>query len=315
MGYIISMIVAVVIFVVLRAVGKALLRRESESRLNVDVLSFPYGRHLNTISKVVLVLWIGLGSFMASVHQIPTGNTGIVYEFGAIKSQVPEGLQFVAPWRSVRIANIQVQSHKFEKLVAFSQETQEVFVDATLNIRISPSAIQRLYREVGPDYFKIIVSPRVLQNFKDETVKYKSVDIAPHREDVRQEVRRRLEGELSSYSIEVTDLLLDNIDFNQNFKNAIEAKQIATQNALEEEQKVVMVRHQAEQALEKAQGEGNAIFAIAERQAAANTKLAESLSPELIQYTMVQKLSDKIEVMLLPTGQNFILGSDMLRSK
>ncbi len=314
MGWIISMILAFVVFFILRTGGRVL--RRSEDRLEEDrKLKHKLGGILNIASKALLVFWVVIGSLITAGHQIPTGNTGIVYEFGAIRSQVSEGLQFVAPWRSVRIANIQVQSHKFEKLVAFSQETQEVFVDATLNIRISPSAIQRLYREVGPDYFKIIVSPRVLQNFKDETVKYKSVDIAPHREDVRQEVRRRLEGELSSYSIEVTDLLLDNIDFNQNFKNAIEAKQIATQNALEEEQKVVMVRHQAEQALEKAQGEGNAIFAIAERQAAANTKLAESLSPELIHYTMVQKLSDKIEVMLLPTGQNFILGSDMLRSK
>lgn len=308
MGWIISMILAFVVFAVLRAVSRRMLQINDG-----DLISWVKG--FKVIAWGVLIIWIGFGTLITSGHQIPTGNTGIVYEFGAIRGQVPEGLQFVAPWRSVRIANIQVQGHKFDKLNAFSQETQDVFVQATLNIRVSPNAIQKLYRTVGPNYFDVVVAPRVAQNFKDETVKYKSVDIAPHREDIRQAVRQQLEGELSPYSIEVVDLLLDNIDFPQGFKDAIEAKQVATQKALEEEQKVLVVRHQAEQAVEKARGEGGAILAVAEKQAEANRKLSESLSSELIQYTMVQKLSDKIEVMLLPTGQNFILSPDLLRQK
>ena len=39
----------------------------------------------------------------------------------------------------------------------------------------------------------VLIEPRVAQNFKDETVKYKSVDIAPNREKIRQAVRQRLE--------------------------------------------------------------------------------------------------------------------------
>ena len=38
-----------------------------------------------------------------------------------------------------------------------------------------------------------------------------------------------------------------------------------------------------------------------------------SLTPDLVRYAMVQKLSDKIQVMMLPSGQNFILDSDILR--
>ena len=212
----------------------------------------------------------------------------------------------VFPWQSVLVANIQVQRHMFDKLDSFSQETQTVYVRASLNISVSPNAIQELYRAVGPNYFNVLIEPRVYQNFKDEIVKYKSVDIAPNREKIRQEVRRRLEKELSTHSITVEDLLLDNIDFRDEFEHAIEAKQIATQKALEEEQKVVVERHRAEQVLEKAKGEGNAILAVAEKQAEANKKLSESLSPELIQYTFIQKLSEKIQLMLLPVGQNFI---------
>jgi len=252
-------------------------------------------------------------TFFASVHQVPAGHIGVVYEFGGIKGQIGEGLQFVAPWRDVLLANIQVQRRVFDKLNAFSEESQDVFVRASLNVRVSPQTIQQLYRTVGPNFFNVLVESRVIQNFKDETVKYKSVEIAPNRENIRKAVRERLERELSPFSIEVVDLLLDNIDFNPEFKKAIEDKQIATQRALEEQQKIEGEKHKAQQAIERAKGEGSAILFRAEKEAEANRKLAASLTPELVRYAMVQKLSDKIQVMMLPSGQNFILDSDILR--
>jgi len=261
---------------------------------------------------LILVLMVFI-TFFASVHQVPAGHIGVVYEFGGIKGQIGEGLQFVAPWRDVLLANIQVQRRVFDKLNAFSEESQDVFVRASLNVRVSPQTIQQLYRTVGPNFFNVLVESRVIQNFKDETVKYKSVEIAPNRENIRKAVRERLEKELSPFSIEVVDLLLDNIDFNPEFKKAIEDKQIATQRALEEQQKIEGEKHKAQQAIERAKGEGSAILFRAEKEAEANRKLAASLTPELVRYAMVQKLSDKIQVMMLPSGQNFILDSDILR--
>jgi len=261
---------------------------------------------------LILALMVFI-TFFASVHQVPAGHIGVVYEFGGIKGQIGEGLQFVAPWRDVLLANIQVQRRVFDKLNAFSEESQDVFVRASLNVRVSPQTIQQLYRTVGPNFFNVLVESRVIQNFKDETVKYKSVEIAPNRENIRKAVRERLERELSPFSIEVVDLLLDNIDFNPEFKKAIEDKQIATQRALEEQQKIEGEKHKAQQAIERAKGEGSAILFRAEKEAEANRKLAASLTPDLVRYAMVQKLSDKIQVMMLPSGQNFILDSDILR--
>jgi prohibitin 2 len=252
-------------------------------------------------------------TFFFATYQIPAGHVGVVYRFGKIVNQLPEGLQFIPPWEKVTRANVQVQSWKFPKLSSFSQETQDVFVAATLNISISPKDIQDLYRNVGENFFNVLVAPRVEQNFKDETVKYKSVDIAPNREAIRKTVRDRLERELTQYSIQVKDLLLENIDFNPGFKAAIENKQRATQKALEEEQNVKVKKQLAEQAIESAKGQAQAVLINAEKQAEANRKLSASLTPELIQYTMIQKLSDKIEVMILPAGQSFILSPEMLK--
>ena len=308
MRYVIWMVVLTVIAVLLFAAKRNLpeIRDYRQSKL------LYLGSFLKPAGGLILAL-MALSTFFASVHQVPAGHIGVVYEFGGIKGQIGEGLQFVAPWRDVLLANIQVQRRVFDKLNAFSEESQDVFVRASLNVRVSPQTIQQLYRTVGPNFFNVLVESRVIQNFKDETVKYKSVEIAPNRENIRKAVRERLEKELSPFSIEVVDLLLDNIDFNPEFKKAIEDKQIATQRALEEQQKIEGEKHKAQQAIERAKGEGSAILFRAEKEAEANRKLAASLTPDLVRYAMVQKLSDKIQVMMLPSGQNFILDSDILR--
>jgi regulator of protease activity HflC (stomatin/prohibitin superfamily) len=308
MSYVISMVVLTVIAVLLLTAKRNLpeIRDYRQSKLlYLASLRRPLG--------FLILALMAFVTFFASVHQVPAGHIGVVYEFGGIKGQIGEGLQFVAPWRDVLLANIQVQRRVFDKLNSFSEESQDVFVRASLNVRVSPQTIQQLYRTVGPNFFNVLVESRVIQNFKDETVKYKSVEIAPNREKIRQAVRERLEKELSPFSIEVVDLLLDNIDFNPDFKKAIEDKQIATQRALEEQQKIEGEKHKAQQAIERAKGEGSAILFRAEKEAEANRKLAASLTPELVRYAMVQKLSDKIQVMMLPSGQNFILDSDILR--
>jgi hypothetical protein len=39
----------------------------------------------------------------------------------------------------------------------------------------------------------------------------------------------------------------------------------------------------------------------------ANQRLSASLTPLLVQHEMIQKLSDKIQLMVVPQGQNLLL--------
>lgn len=262
------------------------------------------------IVTAVLVLVV---SVLNMPYQVPAGHVGIVYTFGGITGQRDEGLQWVAPWQDLHNASVQVQGHKFQKLASFSNETQDVFVDATINVQVSPKYIQELYRDVGANYFDILVRPRVLQAFKDETVKYTSVEVAPKRENIRKKVRERLTEELKTHSIAVQDLLVDNISFSKKFQDAIEEKQANTQLALAEKEKVTAEKHKASQKIEEARGQGQAILDVALKQAEANRKLAESITPTYIQYLFASKLAPNVQVMMIPSGQQFIMGPDMLK--
>lgn len=267
------------------------------------------------ISRIGLFGFVAVMSLVNAMYQVPAGNVGIVYSFGSIVGQRSEGLQWVWPWQSVMPASIQVQGHKFEKLESFSSESQQVFVKATLNIQISPDNIQGLYRTVGAGYTEILVNPRVQQAFKDETVKYRSTDIAPYREDIRKTVRERLMKELEKNSIIVQDLLLDNLWFTDKFQAAIETKQEQSQLALAAQEKVKTKTAEAQQAVEEAKGISEAVLITAQKQAEANRVLASSLTPQYVQYVLATKLSPNIKVMMLPTGQNFIMSSEMLKDE
>lgn len=285
---------------------------------------------------LVGALVLGIVTATSSYNSVGAGNVGLVFSFGAIVGQRNEGMQWVAPWQSVEEASIQVLGHKFaahkredgsleydDTLHCFSKETQQVYVQATLNIHVSPIHIQRLYREVGANYFDVLVAPRVLQAHKDEIVKYGSVDIAPHREDIRRAVRARLQRELSADSIDVRDLLIDNIAFDGKFQAAIEEKQTQSQLALAEKEKVAAERARADQAIEQARGRADAVLinatkqadanlVLASKEAEANEKLAKSISPALTQYIFAQKLSPNVSVMMVPAGQQFIMSPAMV---
>jgi regulator of protease activity HflC (stomatin/prohibitin superfamily) len=265
------------------------------------------GRVVGSIAvAIVMLAWTGWNS----VYQVPAGSVGLVYSFGDIVNQTGQGLQTVAPWRSVWSVSTQVRKLKYhgkERLASFTQETQNVYVDTTVNVRVDPKDIQGLYRNVGEDFIDILVNPRVKQAFKDEMVKFSAVDVAPHREDIRRAVGERLRAELAARSIIVEDVLLDDINFDDAFESAILRKQVATQDVLAEEQKIAGERNKASQKIEEARGSAEATLVNATKQAEANILLAKSITPELVQYQMVSKLAPNVQTIMLPAGAPFIL--------
>jgi prohibitin 2 len=251
-----------------------------------------------------------------SVHIIPSGEVGVVRTFGNITGQVDEGLQFTWPWQNVEKWNIKLQTVLPESscsngsencMDSFSSETQDVFVGAVVNLRVDPQDVQTLARTVGANYVERLVLPRLHQIVKDTTVRYESVDIAPAREDIRQTVRDRLGAELAARSINVDDLLITNIDFRPEFKQAIEDKVRAEQEALTEKNKVEIEIQKAEQEKQRGIAQANYLTETARGQAEANRLLNASLTPLVVQFKAIEKLGDNIQIALIPSGQGIIL--------
>lgn len=270
------------------------------------------------LSIIVFVIWVGAHTAFNAIKQVEAGHVAVVYQFGEIVGQKGEGLQVIAPWQEIRTESIRVQRARFDNVSGFSKETQDVIVSATVNYQVDPGAVQELYRTVGPNWFDTLVEPRINQFFKAETVRYNTVDIAPNREQIRLDVQAKLDADLQRFSITIRDLLIDNIDFNQEFKQSIEQKQIATQDALREQERIKQAEAEADQAearaegearanVERARGDATAIRLRAEAQAEANRLLEESLTPQVIQYLAVEKFAPNVNIALIPSGEGIIL--------
>jgi regulator of protease activity HflC (stomatin/prohibitin superfamily) len=264
-----------------------------------------------------------ISAFLFSSHVISAGEVGVVRTFGSITGQVGEGFQLTWPWQEVETWNIKLQTITPDSscsngqpscLDAFSSESQDVFIAAVVNLRVDPRDVQELARTVGANYVDRLVLPRLHQIVKDTTVTYRSVDVAPNREAIRQAVRERLGEELAQNSINVVDLLITNIDFRPEFKAAIEEKVKAEQDALTEQNKVQIARAQAEQRAATAQGEADRLRIEAQGQADANRLISESLTPLLIQFQALQKLADNVQIALIPSGNGIIIDPATLLS-
>ena len=65
------------------------------------------------VSGGTLAVFLFLTFFM-SMAQVDTGQVGVVYSFGQIQNEtLPPGRHFIAPWKDVKTANVQVQKEQF----------------------------------------------------------------------------------------------------------------------------------------------------------------------------------------------------------
>lgn len=74
------------------------------------------------------------------------------------------------------------------------------------------------------------------------------------------------------------------------------------QKVLEAENKLRQIEVEARQAEARAKGEAAAAIARAEGQAKANKILLDSLTQELLQYTLIDKLAEKATTIIIPQG-------------
>lgn len=282
------------VFFTLLLIGAAIVRPSVE---NPDT-----GKTYGIFYPFLVVYIIGfiVSTLFFSIHIVDTRNVGVVKTLGSITGQVGEGVQFTFPWQTVEEWNIRTQVIESDDtcangtqrcMNAGSIDIQDVYVNGALNMSVDTSDVQSLAREIGPNYTNTIVRNRLEQVVKATISEYDSSVILAKREEIRAKIRDRLREELGEYSINVDDFLITNLDFTEGFRASIEAKVKATQDALTEQNKVAISQAQAQQAVEVARG-----------QAETNRLVSQSLTPELLQFQMIQRFADNIQFYGFPTG-------------
>lgn len=235
--------------------------------------------------------------------KVGNGKVAVVTEFGRAKEETLEpGFHIKGFFEVLNPMSVQTQSMQVS-LSAFSSDIQQVNALVTLNYNVDRTNAVTLFRDVGKNYVVSLMNPRVQENTKIVFSHYTAENLVQSRDVLSAEILVLMQEDLAPYGINVTAVAIEDIDFTDAFTNAVEAKQVATQERLTaqtQQERLTMeataqaerARIEAEAAAERARieadAEAYAITTRAEAEAAANAKIAESLTPELIEYTQVQ---------------------------
>ena len=273
------------------------------------------GRMASIIGVIIIVISIIAGSFTA----VPAGHRGVVIRFNAVTGTVlQEGLQMKLPFLD-SVVMMDVRTDKYEVGAASaSRDLQDVNTTIALNWRLDPSMAAEVYRTLGLEFIDRIAAPAVQETIKQVTAKYIAEDLILKRETVKNEIQENLSNRLLQRGIITETVSITEFRFSSTFVAAIEAKVAAEQAVWEARNKLERVKVEAEQReaeakgeaaarIARAEGEAEYIRVVTDAQVAANNAIAESLTPQVLQYILLDRLGEDIKVIVIPSGQGLDL--------
>lgn len=232
---------------------------------------------------------------------VNAGQRGVVMNFGKVQDKIlGEGLHFYMPIVT-HIKKIDVRVQKDDvKAEAASKDLQTVNLDIVVNWHLDANKVNKVYQEVGDNKNVVdnIIAPAIKEVAKASTALKNAEEIITLRPQLKKDIDERLVERLTPYGIVLNDISLTDVNFSEEFDKAIEAKQVAEQ--------------QAKQALflkEKATNEANAVIEKAKGDAEAQKLQQLTLSPALLQKMWIEAWREggsKVPQVINGSNSNFL---------
>jgi regulator of protease activity HflC (stomatin/prohibitin superfamily) len=213
-----------------------------------------------------------------------------------------------------------------DAVAARTVDGQEVSLDISVIYAVNPDKVNDLHKRWQTIYQDNFVRPTVRGLVRDVVSGFKAEDIyGIKRTEMEDSMQARISERFDAEGLTLSDLLVRDIAFSDQFRQAIEDKQIADQQA---QQAALVVRQreneadqlraqaagQRDAAIAKAEGDAQATVLRAQAEAEALRLVSEQISanPSLIQYLYVQNLSDNVSIALVPANSPFLFDFNSL---
>jgi regulator of protease activity HflC (stomatin/prohibitin superfamily) len=275
----------------------------------------PVAIGITLVGAVLVVLSLVLSSFVT----VPAGNVGVVVRFSGVTGRtLQQGLQTKVPFiDSVVRMSIKTQIYGATATAA-SQDLQDVKASIALNYHLNESSAVDVFQTLGLDYIETIASPAIQETVKEITAKFPAEDLILRRDTLKGAITDSLTNRLQGRGIVVETISITNFEFSQVFTAAIEAKVAALQAVLEAQNKLERVKVEAQQAeaqakglasarVAQANGEAEFIRIVTEAQIKANKAISDTLTPEVLQYILLDRFGKNVQLFVVPGSQGLDL--------
>jgi regulator of protease activity HflC (stomatin/prohibitin superfamily) len=184
----------------------------------------------------------------------------VLLRFGAVRGVLSEGIHMIVPYMN-RVEFMEVRTQKEEsEASAASKDLQMVSTTLALNFHVDPGKAGDLYRRVGLDFKARVIDPAVQESIKMVTAQFTAEQLIKNRSMVKAQVEAEITRRLEAYDVivEPMGLSITNFSFSRDFELAIEAKQVAQQDAEKQKYVLQMADLQRQTQVTRAQGAAEA---------------------------------------------------------
>jgi regulator of protease activity HflC (stomatin/prohibitin superfamily) len=186
---------------------------------------------LKTILISVMV-FIGFIVILSTATTVDEQEIGVVTKFGKVEGTIDAGFHFINPLTTnVVKMSLEVEALPLEEL-AYSKDAQIVGVQALVNYRLVRADAVKVFTDVRQDYESRYVLPEARDAIKAVLSTYTAQELIDSRSGIPLEVKERLNSEVSEYGIEITNVAIENFDFDDEYERAVTNKQVQEQEAL-----------------------------------------------------------------------------------
>mmetsp|Transcript_17485 Transcript_17485/g.47395 ORF Transcript_17485/g.47395 Transcript_17485/m.47395 type:complete len:295 (-) Transcript_17485:176-1060(-) len=193
-----------------------------------------------------------------SLYTVDAGHLAIKFHrlTGVGSTTYREGVQFMLPWFERPITfDVRARPHTMTTLTG-SGDLQMVNISVRSLVRPDPNQLPNIYRNLGMDFEEKVLPSIVNEVLKSVVAQYNASQLVVQRELVSRMIRQRLVERAKDFYILLDDVAITHLSFSPEYEKAIEAKQVAQQQAEQarflvtkalEEKKRVIIHAEGEQ--------------------------------------------------------------------
>lgn len=208
------------------------------------------------ITSAVVAVGLGYGA-LNSFYNVQGGHRAVVFNrITGMKEKVyGEGLNFNIPWfeRPV-IYDIRTRPVNLQTLTG-SKDLQMVTIAIRVLHKPNPNELVWIYRYLGKNYDERVLPSIMNECAKAVVARYNANELLTKRDKVSADIAAELKMRASGFKVMLDDVAITHLSFSPEYAKAVEAKQVAQQDAERAKYVVIGAQQEKKTIITKARGE------------------------------------------------------------